>query len=317
MLPAERTVTGSVGNTGLTRMRILLTGKHGQIGFELQRALAPIGEVCAVDQLECDLSNVSAMRELVRSSKPDVIVNAAAYTAVDKAESESNLAHAVNAVAPGVLGEEAAKLGAWVVHYSTDYVFDGAKLGAYIEDDLTNPQSVYGRTKRDGEIMLQASGARHLIFRTSWVVGAHGNNFAKTILRLALERDHLDVVADQYGAPTSASLLADVTALLVRQTRSRCGENFAFGSYHLVAGGETTWCDYARFVVSEALAAGRPLMLSPDAIHAIPSSEYPTAAKRPANSRLDTRKLRDHFGLEMPNWQSGVRHTLQQMLAQA
>jgi len=298
-------------------MKILLTGKHGQVGFELQRALAPVGEVCAVDQPECDLVNVSAIRALVRSFKPNVIVNPAAYTAVDKAESEPELAHAINAVAPGVLGEEAAKRDAWVVHYSTDYVFDGAKLGAYTEEDLTNPQSVYGRTKRDGEIALKASGARHVIFRTSWVVGAHGSNFAKTILRLALERESLNVVADQYGAPTSAALLADVTAQLVRQAQREGDDSFPFGSYHLAAGGETTWCAYARFVVSEALAVGRPLKLSPDAIRAIPSSEYPTAAKRPANSRLDTSKLRRTFGLELPNWQSGVQHILQQILAES
>jgi dTDP-4-dehydrorhamnose reductase len=298
-------------------MRILLTGKHGQVGFELQRALAPLGEVHAVDYSECDLVNVSAICALVRSFKPDLIVNPAAYTAVDKAESEPTLAHAVNTVAPGVFGEEAAKLGAWVVHYSTDYVFDGTKPEAYTEDDLTNPQSVYGRTKRDGEIALQASGVRHLILRTSWVVGAHGRNFARTILRLALEREQLNVVADQHGVPTSAALLADVTAQLVRQKQREAGDHFPFGSYHVVAGGETTWCDYARFVVSEALAIGKPLNLSPDAIRPIPSSEYPTAAKRPANSRLDTSKLRRTFGLELPNWQSGVQHILQQILAES
>ena len=295
-------------------MRILLTGKHGQVGFELQRALAPLGEVHAVDYGECDLVDASAICDLVRSFKPDLIVNPAAYTAVDKAESEPDLAHAVNAVAPGVFGEEAVKLGAWVVHYSTDYVFDGTKPGAYTEDDLTNPQSVYGRTKRGGEIALQESGARHLILRTSWVVGAHGRNFAKTILRLAHEREQLNIVADQHGVPTSAALLADVTAQLVRQRQREAGDHFPFGSYHVVAGGETTWCDYARFVVSEALAAGKPLKLSPDAIRPISSSEYPTAAKRPANSRLDTGKLRGTFGLELPNWQSGVQHILQQIL---
>ncbi|MBX3303212.1 MAG: dTDP-4-dehydrorhamnose reductase [Nitrospira sp.] len=297
-------------------MRILLTGKHGQVGFELQRALAPLGEVCAVDYAECDLADTSALCELVRSVKPNLIVNSAAYTAVDKAESEPELAHAVNAVAPGVLGEEAAKLGAWVVHYSTDYVFDGIKPSAYTEDDLTNPLSIYGRTKRDGEIALTESGARYLIFRTSWVVGAHGSNFAKAILRLALEREHLNVVADQYGAPTSAALLADVTAQLVRQCQREGDENFSYGLYHLVASGETTWYEYARFVVSEALAVGRPLKLSPDAIHAIPSSEYPTAAKRPANSRLDTCKVRRTFGMELPDWHSGVRHILKQVLAE-
>jgi dTDP-4-dehydrorhamnose reductase len=299
----------------MSRMKILLTGKHGQVGFELQRALAPLGEICAVDYAECDLADASVIRTLVQSFKPDLIVNPAAYTAVDKAESEPGLAHAINAVAPGVLGQEAVKLSACVVHYSTDYVFDGTKSGAYTEDDLTNPQSVYGRTKRDGEIALQASGARHLIFRTSWVVGAHGSNFAKAILRLAFEREQLNVVADQYGVPTSAALLADVTAQLVRQVQREGDDNFPFGLYHVVAGGETTWYDYARFVVSKARAAGRPLKLSPDAIHAIPSSEYPAAAKRPSNSRLDTRKLRAQFGLELSDWHTGLQHILQQILA--
>jgi dTDP-4-dehydrorhamnose reductase len=296
-------------------MRILLTGKHGQVGFELQRALAPLGEVHAVDYGECDLADADAISTLVRSVSPDVIVNPAAYTAVDKAESEPQLAHAINAVAPGVLGEEAAKLGAWVVHYSTDYVFDGSKSGAYVENDLSNPQSVYGRTKRDGEIALEQSGVRHLTFRTSWVVGAHGGNFAKTILRLALEREQLNVVADQYGAPTSAALLADVTAQLVRQVQREGHDAFPFGLYHLVAGGETNWCEYARFVVSEARAAGRALKLAPDTIQRIPSSEYPTAATRPTNSRLDTSRLRKTFGLELPEWQQGVQHILQQILA--
>jgi dTDP-4-dehydrorhamnose reductase len=298
-------------------MKILLTGKHGQIGFELQRALAPLGEVCAVDQPECDLTQAAAVRELVQSFKPDLIVNPAAYTAVDKAESEPELAHAINAVAPGVLGQEAAKLGAWVVHYSTDYVFDGKKSDAYTESDLPNPQSVYGRTKRDGEIALQQSGARHLILRTSWVVGAHGNNFAKTILKLAGERDGLNVVADQHGAPTSAALLADVTAQLIRQQQREGDDSVPGGLYHVVAAGETSWYDYARLVLSEALAAGKPLRLSPDSIRAIRTSEYPTPAKRPANSRMDTHKLRSTFGLELPHWQSGVRHILQQVLGKS
>jgi len=263
------------------------------------------------------MSDAQAIRRLVRSFNPDLIVNPAAYTAVDKAEAEPGLAYAVNAVAPGVFGEEAAKLGAWVVQYSTDYVFDGMKAGLYTEDDATNPQSVYGRTKRDGEIALQQSGARHLIFRTSWVVGAHGKNFAKTILRLAEERDHLTVVADQYGAPTSAALLADVTAQVVRQKQREGEEGFSFGLYHLVAGGETNWCDYARFVVSESMALNKRLTLAPDAIRPIPASEYPTAAKRPANSRLDTGKFRRNFNLELPDWKIGVRHVLQQILRES
>lgn len=298
-------------------MRILLTGKHGQVGFELQRALAPLGEIFAVDYAECDLADASAISVLVRSVKPDLVVNPGAYTGVDKAESEPDLAHAINAVAPGIFGEEAVRLGAWVVHYSTDYVFDGTKPGFYMEDDLTNPRNIYGRTKRDGEVALRKSGARHLIFRTSWVVGAHGRNFAKTILRLALERESLNVVADQYGAPTSAALLADVTAQLVRQRQREGATNFPFGLYHLVSGGETNWCEYARFVVSEALALGKSLKLSPDSIRAVTSSDYPLPAKRPANSRLDTRKLRSLFGLELPDWQIGVRHILQQIQAES
>ncbi len=295
-------------------MRILLTGKHGQVGFELQRALAPLGEVHAVGHAECDLADASALCKVVRSVKPDLIVNSAAYTAVDKAESEPELAHAVNAVAPGVLGEEAAKQGAWVVHYSTDYVFDGTKPSAYTEGDLTNPLSVYGQTKRDGEVTLQESGARYLMLRTSWVVGAQGSNFAKTILRLARERESLNVVADQYGAPTSAALLADVTAHLIQRRQRDGDEQFSYGLYHLAAGGETTWCEYARFVVSEAKVVDTPLKLSPDTIRAVPSSEYPTAAKRPANSRLDTSKLCGTFGLELPSWQSGVQRALQKIL---
>ena len=298
-------------------MRILLTGKHGQVGFELQRALSSLGEVIAVGHAECDLVDAAALSMLVQSVKPDLIINAAAYTAVDKAESEPELARAVNAVAPGVLGKEAVKLGAWVVHYSTDYVFDGTKLGAYTEEDITTPLSVYGRTKRDGEIALQASGAQHLILRTSWMVGEHGRNFAKTILQLALERESLNVVADQYGAPTSAALVADVTARLVRQTQREGLCNFPFGLYHLVPSGETTWCDYARFIVSEALALGKAFKLSPDSICAIPSSAYPLPAKRPANSRLDTGKLRGCFGIALPDWHRSVRQTLQQILRES
>lgn len=298
-------------------MKILLTGKDGQVGFELQRALTPLGEVLAVGQPECDLADAHAIRRLVRSFTPNIIVNPAAYTAVDKAETESELAHAVNTIAPGVLGEEAAKLGAWVVHFSTDYVFDGIKAGVYTENDATNPQNVYGRTKRDGEIALQQSGAQHLIFRTSWVVGAHGRNFTKTILRLAEERDHLTVVADQYGAPTSAALLADVTAHLIRQKQREGEDEFPFGLYHLVAGGETNWCDYARFIVSESIMLGKLLKILPEAISAILTSEYPTAAKRPTNSRLDTGKFSRTFHLVLPHWQIGVRHILQQILRES
>ncbi|NHC08146.1 dTDP-4-dehydrorhamnose reductase [Azonexus fungiphilus] len=295
-------------------MKILLTGKYGQVGFELQRSLAPLGELVAVDHADCDLADPVAIRDLVRQVKPSVIVNPAAYTAVDKAESEPALAEAINAVAPGVLAEETDRLGALLVHYSTDYVFDGAMPGSYLETDGTNPQSVYGRTKRDGEVAVRAATERHLILRTSWVIGAHGCNFAKTMLRLAAERERLQVVADQWGAPTSAALLADLTAHLVRQWQRRGEAAFPYGTYHAVAGGETNWCDYARFVIGEAILVGRVMKVMPAAVQAITTADYPTPARRPANSRLDTTRLKSTFGLELPHWQQGVRHILQQIL---
>jgi len=294
-------------------VKILLTGKNGQLGFELQRALAPLGEVLAVGQEDCDLADAGALRALVRRIAPDVIVNPAAYTAVDKAESDQDRAFAVNARAPAVLGEEGARLGALVVHYSTDYVFDGRKDGAYVEDDQANPQSVYGHSKLGGEHGLAAANPRHLILRTSWVVGAHGGNFAKTMLRLAAERERLTVVADQFGAPTTAALLADVTAQLLRQHAREGAEGFPYGIYHVTAAGETSWYEYARFVIAEALAAGKVLKTIPDAVSPLTTEEYPTPASRPANSRLDTGRFRKTFGLYLPPWQQGIRHVLQQI----
>ncbi|UCV17262.1 dTDP-4-dehydrorhamnose reductase [Ferribacterium limneticum] len=294
-------------------MKILLTGKNGQVGFELQRALAPLGEVVAVDHQECDLADPDAIRRLVAEVKPQVIINPAAYTAVDKAESEPALARAINGTAPGVFGEEAARLGALVIHYSTDYVFDGSKPGAYLETDAPNPQSVYGQTKLAGEQALQASGADCLIFRTSWVFGAHGANFAKTMLRLAAERDGLKIVADQFGAPTSAALLADVTAQVLGRYQREGRVGFPFGLYHLVAGGCTTWHEYAQTVVRAAQAAGKPLKLTADEILPITTADYPLPAPRPSNSRLDTSRLRQTFGLELPDWHSGLDHVLQQI----
>jgi dTDP-4-dehydrorhamnose reductase len=294
-------------------MKILVTGKNGQVGFELQRALAPLGEVVAVDYMECDLANADAIRGLVRRVAPDVIVNPAAYTAVDKAESDQATAFAVNTEAPRVLGEEAARLGALVVHYSTDYVFNGTKDGAYAESDAPDPQSVYGRSKYEGEVALAGANPRHLILRTSWVVGAHGGNFAKTMLRLAGERERLTVVADQFGAPTSAALLADLTAQLVRQHQREGGQDFPYGTYHVAAAGETNWHEYARFVIAEALAAGKTLKVTPDAVAPLSTEQYPTPAKRPANSRLNTARFRDTFGLRLPHWQESLRHVLQQI----
>lgn len=294
-------------------VKILVTGKNGQVGFELQRALATLGEVVAVDHSDCDLADADAIRALVRRVAPDVIINPAAYTAVDKAESDQQTAFAVNARGPGVFGEEAARLGALVVHYSTDYVFDGNKTGSYAETDQPDPQSVYGSTKYAGERALAEANPRHLILRTSWVVGAHGGNFAKTMLRLAAEREQLSVVADQFGAPTSAALLADLTAQLVRQYLREGADGFPYGTYHVAAAGETSWHEYARFVIAEAIAAGKTLKAGPDAVKPLATSEYPTPAKRPTNSRLDTTHFRRSFGLRLPPWQESVRHVLQQI----
>lgn len=295
-------------------MNILVTGCHGQVGFELQRALAPLGEVVAVDLADCDLSDSEAIRALVRRVQPGAIVNPAAYTAVDKAETDRARVFAVNETAPRVFGEEAARLGVPVVHYSTDYVFDGGKTTPYTESDAPNPQNLYGASKWAGEQALAAANPQHLILRTSWVVGAHGANFAKTMLRLAAEREQLTVVADQFGAPTSAALLADLTAQLLRQYQREGAAGFPFGTYHVAAAGETTWCDYARFVIGEAVAAGKTLKARPDNVLPIATADYPTPARRPANSRLDTRHFRETFGLRLPPWQEGLRHILQQIL---
>ncbi len=298
-------------------MRILLFGKRGQVGWELQRSLAPLGQVIALDfdsadGLCGDFTNRAGLAGTVRRVKPDVIVNAAAYTAVDKAESDPELAHRINASAPGVLADEAQELGAWLVHYSTDYVFDGRGNAPWKETDGTNPLSVYGKTKLDGEYAV-ARCDKHLIFRTSWVYAARGANFARTMLRLAMERDHLTVINDQIGAPTGAELLADVTALALRQVPKR--PELA-GLYHLVAGGETNWHAYAQLVIEHARRAGQPILVRPEAIEAIPTSAYPTAAPRPLNSRLDTQKLQSAFGLALPDWRVGVERALDEMLGQ-
>lgn len=295
-------------------MNILLTGKNGQVGFELQRALAPLGNVHAVDSGDCDLADADALRALIRDVRPSLIVNPAAYTAVDRAETEVDKAMAVNARAPGIMGEEAERLGASVIHFSTDYVFDGHKPTPYTEQDPTGPLGVYGQSKLDGEKDLASATRRHLILRTSWVVGAHGHNFAKTMLRLAAERTHLNVVNDQLGAPTSAALLADLTAHVVRRLQTDGVHEFPFGIYHLTASGETSWHDYACHVVAQGLQAGLQLKLRPEQIRAIATDAYPTAARRPQNSRLDTSQFRATFGLRLPPWQQGLDHILQQIL---
>lgn len=294
-------------------MKILLTGKNGQLGFELLRSLAPLGQIMAVDSADCDLSKPDDIRRVVRSLAPDVIVNPAAFTAVDLAELQQEAAMAVNAQAPSILGEEALRLGIPVVHYSSDYVFDGTKTGAYSETDATAPLGVYGQSKRDGEQALMVATPQHIVLRTSWVFGTHGQNFAKTMLKLAQERDGLRVVDDQVGAPTSAALLADLTAHLVRQMHGQ-GEAFPFGLYHVSAGGSTSWCHYARHVLTAAIMKGYPLKAGPGEVIPISSEEYPTRARRPKNSQLDTSKFRSTFGLTLPDWRLGLDHTLQQIL---
>jgi len=297
----------------MSMAKILLIGKDGQVGWELQRSLATLGHLHAINSQDCNLKDTQKLRKIIVDFKPDFIVNAAAYTAVDKAESDVETAHAVNVIAPGVMAEEAYKSGAWLVHYSTDYVFDGTKEDAYREDDLASPLSVYGDTKLKGEQVIQYSGCKHLIFRTSWVFASRGNNFAKTMLRLAKERDQLKVVGDQHGAPTSAELIADVTALAIQRLQLERTEGFD-GVYHLVAAGETTWHAYAQYVISYAHKMGVSLQCSAENVIAIPSSDYPVPAKRPMNSKLDTAKLRNAFAITLPEWQYHVARMLDEIL---
>lgn len=295
-------------------MKILLLGKNGQVGWELQRSLAPLGELVALDRhlvdgLSGDLSNLESLRATIRQVRPDVIVNAAAYTAVDKAESETELADRVNGVASGVMAEEAASLGAWLVHYSTDYVFSGQGFTPWEETDPVAPVNHYGASKLAGEQAIIASGCKHLIFRTSWVYGARGNNFAKTMLRLAKDRKTLSVIADQIGAPTGADLIADVTALAILQVTKR--PELA-GLYHLAAAGEVSWHGYASHVIDFAKAQGEELAVT--TVSPIETTAYPTPARRPLNSRLNTQKLRDNFSLHLPDWRSGVTRMLREVL---
>lgn len=297
-------------------MKILLFGKGGQVGWELQRALAPLGELTALDfdstgDLSGDFSQPEAVSATVRRVAPDLIVNAAAHTAVDKAESEGDLARLINATTPGRIAQEAKALGAQLIHYSTDYVFDGSGDAPRDETAATGPLSVYGRTKLEGEQLIAASGATHLIFRTSWVYAARGGNFAKTMLKLAKERERLTVIADQIGAPTGAELLADVSA---HAARMLCARPELSGLYHCVAAGETSWHGYATHVIERARAAGHAIKVAPDAILPIPTTDYPTPATRPLNSRLDTRRLRKTFDLVLPPWQQGVDRMLAEIL---
>ncbi|TNB94623.1 dTDP-4-dehydrorhamnose reductase [Pseudomonas jessenii] len=295
-------------------MKILLLGKNGQVGWELQRSLAPLGEVIALDRcstggLSGDLSNLDSLRATIRKVQPNIIVNAAAYTQVDKAESENELASLVNGLAIGVIAQEAKFLDSWLIHYSTDYVFDGQGTTPWSETDAVAPVNQYGVSKLAGEQAIRETGCKHLIFRTSWVYGARGNNFAKTMLRLARERDTLNVIADQFGAPTGADLIADVTALAMRQSFTRPQLS---GLYHLAAAGEVSWHGYAKHIIDFANTQGEELCVR--AVNPIESSAYPTPARRPLNSRLSTRKLRDTFSIHLPEWQSGVTRMLMEVL---
>ena len=295
-------------------LKILLLGKNGQVGWELQRSLSVLGELVALDRHSdpCgDLSQPQRLADTVRAIRPDVIVNAAAHTAVDKAESEIDLARMLNATAPAALAQVAADTGAWLVHYSTDYVFDGSGTRPWLEGDATGPLGVYGQTKLEGEQVMAASGCHHLIFRTSWVYAARGGNFAKTMLRLAQERERLTVIDDQHGAPTGADLIADVTAHAIRAALQKPQLS---GLYHLVAGGETSWHGYASHVIARARELRPSLDWKVGEIASVPTSAFPTPARRPLNSRLNTQKLQQAFGLSLPHWQRGVDRLLTEIL---
>lgn len=296
-------------------MKILLLGKNGQVGWELQRALAPLGEVIALDRfgengLTGDLADLDGLRRTVRELKPQVIVNAAAYTAVDRAEEEHDLATLVNAEAPRLLAEEAKALGALLVHYSTDYVFDGTGDAPWQETDTPGPVNHYGASKLARERRIQASGCRHLIFRTSWVYAARGSNFLAMMARLMRERDALQIINDQVGAPTGAELIADVTAHAIRQTQS---DAIKEGLYHLAPAGETSWHAYATFIAEWLQGQGIEIQATPERIAPIATSEWPTPAQRPLNSRLDTTRLERAFGLTLPPWPQGVSRVLHEM----
>jgi dTDP-4-dehydrorhamnose reductase len=296
-------------------MKILLLGKDGQVGWELQRSLAPLGEVVALDfnstTLCGDFTNLEGLAATVDSVRPDFIVNAAAHTAVDKAESEPELARTINALAPEVLAKAAQRIGAGIVHYSTDYVFNGGGTARWKETDQPDPLNVYGQTKLEGERLVAAACSRHLIFRTSWVYAARGGNFAKTMLRLAAERERLTVIDDQFGAPTGAELLADVTAHALRDIAVHPEHA---GLYHVTASGETSWHGYAGYVLGIARAAGVALKTAEDGVAPVPTSAFPTPARRPSNSRLDTSKFQATFGLTLPDWHSGVDRMVREIL---
>ncbi len=298
-------------------MRILLFGKDGQVGWELRRSLSWLGDLICFGRREADLENLLGLRRLIERHRPDVVVNAAAYTAVDNAESDETTAKAINAIAVGVLAEEAAKHNAWLVHYSTDYVYDGTKTSPYLESDVTCPLSVYGNTKQQGDDLIRKHNPKHLIFRTSWVYATRGRNFIKTVLGLAQKRDDLKVIDDQFGAPTSAGLIADVTALGIYLVSQQPGEERGdlAGTYHLVAAGETSWFGVAQFVLEQARARGLAIRVNPSQVQAVSSDAYSQFAQRPNNSRMATDKIKQAFRIHLPHWHYHVELMLNDILA--
>ncbi len=293
-------------------MKILLTGKDGQVGFALHKKLMSLGEVIATNRHELDLASPDAIKAFIDKTKPDMIINPAAYTKVDKAESEKSLAHQINAIAPQVLAEKASELNIPLIHFSTDYVFDGLKDELYAETDQANPQSVYGKSKWEGEEAVRKH-KKHIILRTSWVFSSHGQNFLKTILKLAQEKSSLNVVSDQKGTPTSSKVLADVTYKIVKIILNN--PNFKdFSTYHVTSMGDTDWFQYACFIVDEAIGLGLKTSMTSKDIKAIPSLLYPTSAKRPMNSRLDTTKIKKTFALEFPDWEEEIAMTLRNLI---
>jgi dTDP-4-dehydrorhamnose reductase len=295
-------------------MKIALFGRSGQVGRELEQVLPALGRLVAFGRDDADLERPDSVRAVLRREEPDIVVNAAAYTAVDKAESEPERARQINADTVGIMADEVARRGGWLVHYSTDYVFDGTKSASYVETDPTGPLGVYGRTKLAGEQLIAGSGCRHLIFRTSWVYAAHGSNFIRTILRLGQEREELSVVDDQIGAPTSANRIAAVTAAAIGRLAGEESTLPESGLYHLAAEGATSWHGLATLIAATARAGGLPLRIEPDRIRPIPSSAWPQAARRPANSRLDTTRLRKTFNLTLPAWQDDVRQVIAELI---
>lgn len=288
-------------------MKILVFGKNGQVGTELQRALAPGATVIALGRSDADFQKPQSVVDAVRATEPDLIINAAAYTAVDRAEDDAPAAYLTNTRSVEAIAEEATRRAIWMIHYSTDYVFDGMKTAAYVESDPTAPLNVYGASKLAGEKAIAASGARHVVLRTSWVYSAHGANFARTMLRLAREHDALRVVNDQIGAPTSAALIASVTATIARKITARSDNDANLsGIYHLAAGGQTSWHGFARALIAQARSDGAAIRVADDQIAAIPTADYPTKARRPMNSRLDTGKLRNTFAISLPDWRDDI-----------